>query len=133
MIGHSLLQIKDLMHTGKEMPIISDKCNMREALLEMTSKRFGCVGIVNNLNRIIGIITDGDLRRNIKTNFLEFKVKKVMTKKPITIEKKSNIYDAIFLMNSNKITALFVAESKTQIPEGIIHIHDCIKIGSNKH
>ena len=56
-----------------------------------------------------------------------------MTKKPITIEKKSNIYDAIFLMNSNKITALFVAESKTQIPEGIIHIHDCIKIGSNKH
>ena len=130
MLGHSLSKIESLMHIKNEMPIISHNCNMREALLEMTSKRFGCVGIIDKDNKIIGIITDGDLRRNIKENFLEFKVSEVMTKNLITIEKNSNIYDAILLMNKNEITALFVSDKKTKIPIGIIHIHDCLKIGS---
>ena len=128
MLGHSLLEVKNLMHTEKDMPIISDNSNMREALIEMTSKRFGCVGIIDKNFQLVGIITDGDLRRNIKENFLEFRVDEIMTKNPITLDGESNTYDAILLMNKNKITALFITKKLTKIPVGILHIHDCLKI-----
>ena len=133
MLGQSLLEVKSLMHSKNEIPLVSEKANMRQALLEITSKRFGCVGIVNEKKSLIGIITDGDLRRNIKKDFLEYTVKRIMTKNPIIIDENSSIYDAIILMNKYKITALFVANKKNRIPRGILHIHDCIKVGTNKN
>jgi arabinose-5-phosphate isomerase len=102
---------------------------MREALLKMTSYGFGCVGVTNSKNILIGVITDGDLRRNISKNFLDLPIEKIMTKNPITVESKMNIKDTIDIMNSNKITTVFVIENSSKIPKGIIHIHDCIKIG----
>ena len=102
---------------------------MRTALLKMTSIGFGCVGIINSNNELKGIITDGDLRRNIKKNFLSLPVEKIMTKNPLTININFSVMDAINLMNKNKITALFITESKSRTPKGIVHIHDCLKIG----
>ena len=129
MLGKSLLLVKDIMHTKERLPLTKDNKTMREALLKMTSYGFGCVGITNNKNILIGIVTDGDLRRNISKNFLDIPIEKIMTKKPITVDSKMNIKDAINIMNSNKITAVFVVKKNSKVPEGILHIHDCIKIG----
>ena len=129
MLGKSLLLVKDIMHTKDKLPLIKNNSTMREALLKMTSYGFGCVGVTNSKNILIGIITDGDLRRNISKNFLDLPIEKIMTKNPITVESKMNIKDTIEIMNSNKITTVFVIENSSKIPKGIIHIHDCIKIG----
>ena len=128
MLGKSLLLVKDIMHTKDKLPLIKNNSTMREALLKMTSYGFGCVGVTNSKNILIGVITDGDLRRNISKNFLDLPIEKIMTKNPITVESKMNIKDTIDIMNSNKITAVFVIENSPKIPKGIIHIHDCIKI-----
>ena len=128
MLGKSLLLVKDIMHTKDKLPLIKNNSTMREALLKMTSYGFGCVGVTNSKNILIGVITDGDLRRNISKNFLDLPIEKIMTKNPITVESKMNIKDTIDIMNSNKITTVFVIENSPKIPKGIIHIHDCIKI-----
>jgi len=129
MLGKSLLLVKDIMHTKDRLPLTKNNNTMREALLKMTSYGFGCVGIINNKNILIGIVTDGDLRRNISKNFLDLPIEKIMTKKPITVDSKMNIKDAVNIMNNNKITAVFVVKNNSKVPEGILHIHDCIKIG----
>ena len=129
MLGKSLLLVKDIMHTEDKLPLIKNHNTMREALLIMTSYGFGCVGIINSKNHLIGIITDGDLRRNIAKKFLDLSIEKIMTKNPVTVEPKMNIKETIDIMNSNKITSVFVIKHNSKVPEGIIHIHDCIKIG----
>jgi arabinose-5-phosphate isomerase len=129
MLGKSLLLVKDIMHTKDRLPLTKNNNTMREALLKMTSYGFGCVGITNNKNILIGIVTDGDLRRNISKNFLDLPIEKIMTKKPITVDSKMNIKDAVNIMNNNRITAVFVVKKNSKVPEGILHIHDCIKIG----
>jgi arabinose-5-phosphate isomerase len=129
MLGKSLLLVKDIMHTKDKLPLIKNNSTMREALLKMTSYGFGCVGITNSKNILIGIITDGDLRRNISKKFLDLPIEKIMTKNPITVASKMNIKDTLDIMNNNKITAIFVIKNSSKIPEGIIHIHDCLKIG----
>lgn len=129
MLGKSLLLVKDIMHTKDKLPLIKNNSTMREALLKMTSYGFGCVGITNSKNILIGIITDGDLRRNISKKFLDLPIEKIMTKNPITVASKMNIKDTLDIMNNNKITAVFVVKKNSKVPEGILHIHDCIKIG----
>ena len=129
MLGKSLLLVQDIMHTKDKLPLIKNNNTMREALLKMTSYGFGCVGVTNSKNILIGIITDGDLRRNISKNFLDLPINNIMTKNPITVESKMNIKDTLDIMNNNKITAVFVVKNSSKIPEGIIHIHDCLKIG----
>ena len=129
MLGKSLLLVKDIMHIKERLPLIKNNNTMREALLKMTSYGFGCVGITSNKNILIGIVTDGDLRRNISKNFLDLPIEKVMTKNPITVESEMNIKDTVHIMNKNKITAVFVVKKNSKLPEGIIHIHDCVKIG----
>ena len=129
MLGKSLLLAKDVMHKKDKIPLIKNNRTMREVLLKMTSYGFGCVGITNNKNVLIGIVTDGDLRRNIAKNFLDLPIEKIMTKNPITIESNVNIKNTVDIMNKNKITAVFVVKNNSKIPEGIIHIHDCVKTG----
>jgi len=129
MLGKRLLAVKNIMHTKNNIPLVYEKEHMRTALLKMTSIGFGCVGIINSNNELKGIITDGDLRRNIKKNFLSLPVEKIMTKNPLTININLSVMDAINLMNKNKITALFITESNSHKPTGIVHIHDCLKIG----
>ncbi len=127
-LGVQMLQVEEIMHTKSKMPIVMEDTNMKSVLIEMTKKSFGHVGVKNNKNELIGIITDGDLRRNLDKNFFNVNAKTVMTSKPKFIKKNSLVVDALNIMNKNKITCLFIVESKkTKLPVGIIHIHDCLR------
>ena len=111
------------------MPIISLGKSMGEAIIIMNEKRFGCVGIIDEISgQIIGIITDGDLRRSMGVNLVDTSVEKIMTKNPITLIEKDSIKNAINLLNKEKITCVFVTKDKK--PIGIVHLHDLIKITS---
>lgn len=128
-LGSILRHVSDIMHTGDEMPLIKDTAIMQDALITMSAKMLGCVGILDNNGDLIGIITDGDLRRWMAPNLIEENVTKVMTKNPRTIEPDALIAEAVNVMNNTGrgITNMFVVEGKK--PVGIIHIHDCLKAG----
>ena len=114
------------MHTGYKIPLIDENASMKDAVLEITRKSFGHVGVINKSMKIVGIITDGDLRRSINNNFLNKKVRLVMRLNPFLISEDELSSEALKLMNTKKISCLFVA--KNFKPVGIIHIHDCLKI-----
>jgi arabinose-5-phosphate isomerase len=124
-LGKQLLMVKDLMHTN--IPVVRENDNMKDVIIEMTSKSFGCTCVVNDNNKITGIITDGDLRRTMNANLLEKRACDVMTRAPKLISKNAFVQEATKIMNHNKITNLFVTEDG--IPEGIIHVHDCLREG----
>tara|TARA_Y100000590_G_scaffold126067_1_gene144123 strand:+ start:481 stop:1437 length:957 start_codon:yes stop_codon:yes gene_type:complete len=126
-LGKKLLLAKNLMHSGKKLPLINENVPMAKAIIEMTKKRFGCLGVVSNKKRLIGIITDGDLRRHMKNGILEKKSSSIMTKNPKTINENVFALEALDIMKKNKITQVFV--TKNNKPIGILHIHDCIELG----
>lgn len=126
-LGQRLIKVSDIFHSGEALPLISEDSLMSEALIEMTAKSFGCVGVINSSENLTGIITDGDLRRNMDSNLLTQKAKFVMTPNPKTITANSLASEALGRMTSTKITSLFVAENKR--PIGIIHLHDCLRAG----
>ena len=127
-LGLSMLQVRDIMHSGNKMPLVKESSKMKSSILEMSRKSFGVVGVKNNKGTLIGIITDGDLRRNINKNFLEFSAKEMMTHKPKLIDTNELMLNALKIMTKNKITCLFVTEKKSKTkPVGIIHIHDCLR------
>ena len=126
-LGESLIQVKKIMHTGKKLPLIDENASMKDAVLEITKKSFGHVGVINKAKKIIGIVTDGDLRRSINNNLLDKKVKLVMRSSPLLIKEDELCTDALDLMNNKKISCLFI--EKDQKPIGIVHIHDCLKFG----
>lgn len=128
-LGSVLRHVSDIMHTGDEMPIIHDNAIMQEALMTMSAKMLGCVGIVNDAGELVGMITDGDLRRWMSPELISEKVGKVMTKNPRTIGPDILIAEAVNIMNNTGrgITNLFVLQDKK--PVGVIHIHDCLKAG----
>lgn len=130
-LGSILRHVSDIMHTGDEMPLISKDAIMQDALITMSEKMLGCVGIVDDNGDLIGMITDGDLRRWMSPNLISEKVSKVMTKNPRTITKDILIAEAVNVMNTtgNGITNVFVVENKK--PIGIVHIHDCLKAGAS--
>lgn len=128
-LGAILRHVSDIMHTGDEMPLVSEDAIMQEALMTMSAKMLGCVGIVNKSGELIGVITDGDLRRWMAPNLIEEKVSKVMTKNPRTCTPDVLIAEAVNIMNNTGrgITNMFVLEGKK--PVGIVHIHDCLRAG----
>ena len=130
-LGSILRHVSDIMHTGDEMPLISKDAIMQDALITMSAKMLGCVGIVDDNGDLIGMITDGDLRRWMSPNLISEKVSKVMTKNPRTITKDILIAEAVNVMNNTGkgITNVFVVENKK--PIGIVHIHDCLKAGAS--
>ena len=101
---------------------------MSKALLTMTKKSFGCIGVVNNRKQIVGIITDGDLRRKLNSKFFEKKASEIMTKNPTLVSKEMLVGEALNLMNIKKITSLFICINKK--PIGIVHIHDLLRLTS---
>lgn len=127
-LGQRFIKVKDLMHAGDELPVVAQDMPMQNVLLEMTSKSFGCVGVVDDRNRLGGIITDGDLRRHMESGLLSMDAGQVMTASPMTIRSSSLAGEALKIMNEAKITTLFVCDENSQ-PEGIIHIHDCLRAG----
>lgn len=126
-LGSILKRVSDLMHTGQEMPILDENANMQAALLEMTSKRLGCVGFINSQGKLTGILTDGDLRRCMSAKILEAKACDLMTKNPKTITPNAMTAEALKIMHDKKITNLFVIENEK--PIGVIHIHDLLNNG----
>ena len=126
-LGSILKRVSDLMHTGQEMPILDENANMQAVLLEMTSKRLGCVGFINTQGKLTGILTDGDLRRCLSTKILEEKACDLMTKNPKTITPNAMTVEALKIMHDKKITNLFVIENEK--PVGVIHIHDLLNNG----
>lgn len=126
-LGQILVMVKDLMHKGDDVPLVSHDALMTEALIEMTSKGLGCTGVVDADGLLIGIVTDGDLRRKMSPELASLKVADVMTKAPKTITGNSLGAEALALMNNFAITSLFI--TKEDKPVGIIHVHDCMRAG----
>lgn len=128
-LGAVLRKVSDLMHKSDEMPLINISSSMQEALLTMTSKMLGCVGIVDDEGYLQGIITDGDLRRCMKPDMLTKNASDIMTKNPKTVAPDVLAVEALNIMNNtgNGITQLFVIENNK--PIGVIHIHDCLRAG----
>ena len=126
-LGSILQRVSDLMHTDLEMPILEENSNMQQVLLEMTSKRLGCVGFVDTDGIFTGMLTDGDLRRCLSAEILTKKAIDLMTKNPKTISKDTMAAEAMKIMHDKKITNIFVIEDKK--PIGVIHIHDLLNNG----
>lgn len=126
-LGAMLKYTRDLMHVGDAVPLKLLGTRMSDALVEMSSKGFGCVGIVDGRGHIVGIVTDGDLRRHMRPDLMTALVDDIMTKSPKTISADHLASEALEILNSSKITALIVADGKK--PVGIVHLHDLLRAG----
>ena len=126
-LGAMLKLARDLMHTGERVPLAPPGTRMSEAVVEMTAKGFGCVGILDRHGALAGIITDGDLRRHMRPDLLELKVEDVMTKRPITARPDQLAAEVLEMLNSAKITAVFVIDGGR--PAGVVHLHDLLRAG----
>lgn len=127
-IGAKLLKVKNIMHTGDSLPISNHDSLMSDVLIEMSSHGFGCVIVVDKQKKILGIITDGDLRRHMNNNLLKTKASDVMTDQPGTISQETFLGEALNIMNSKSITSLIVADNNN-IVIGLVHIHDLLRSG----
>jgi arabinose-5-phosphate isomerase len=135
-LGRKLVRVADIMHTGDELPLVPDSAAMSDVLLEMTSKRFGCAGVLDSAGMLLGVITDGDLRRHMQGDLLKRKAAEVMTTRPRLIRSGALGAEALRLMNQHAIpvTCLFVvgdedAGKASARPVGIVHVHDCLRAG----
>src|SRR6516164_7039401 len=128
MLGRRLLRVRDIMHAGEEIPLVSPDAPMSDAILVMTAKSFGCVGVCDAKGCLIGVVTDGDLRRHMGVSLLERSVAEVMHRKPKTIAATALAMDALGLMNRFAITSLFVFDEDER-PVGFLHMHDCLRAG----
>ena len=126
-LGAQLMRVEQLMRRDEELPLVRGDTPMTEAVLEMTRKCLGCVGIVDEAGRLVGIITDGDLRRHMGPGLLEIRARELMTARPRTIDRRALAVEALALMNSCAITVLFVVEDGR--PVGALHVHDCLRAG----
>jgi arabinose-5-phosphate isomerase len=127
-LGAALTHIGEIMHKGERIPLVTSGTPMGAAILEISSKGFGCVGITKPDGRLAGIITDGDLRRHIGKDLLSMHVDDVMTKNPKTVPADMLVAKALDLVNSSKITALMIVEDGR--PAGIVHLHDLLRVGA---
>jgi arabinose-5-phosphate isomerase len=127
-LGRRLLRVRDIMHTADEIPLISLDARMSEAILMMTAKSFGCVGVCLSEGRLVGVITDGDLRRHMDESLLDRSASAVMQCNPKTISAGALAADALGKMNRFAITSLFVLE-ESERPVGFLHMHDCLRAG----
>jgi len=130
-IGKSLLlRVKELMHTGDENPMVNENVSLKEAIYEMTSKGLGMTSVVGDSGRLVGIVTDGDLRRILERegNVINLPVKKVMSRNPKVIAEDILAAEALMVMEKYSITSLIVVDKKYS-PYGTIHLHDILKAG----
>lgn len=128
-LGAQLSRVRDLMHHGAALPLVKGTTPMGETLLEISRKGFGVVGVTDHDGLLAGIITDGDLRRHME-GLLSLTAADVMTEHPRTISPDALAEAAVGVMNERKITCLFVTDpAKPGRAEGLIHIHDCLRVG----
>ena len=127
-LGKDLKKISDIMHVGKSLPLAKETDKMTKTLITMTKKSFGCVGVISNGQKLVGIITDGDLRKKMNNKLFNLTASEIMTKNPATGDKNMLVGEVLNIMNTKKITNLFICEKKK--PIGIIHIHDLLRLSS---
>lgn len=128
-LGKLMLNAADLMHSGDEMPLVSAETKMADALIVMTEKSLGCVGVVDENGDLQGIVTDGDLRRKMSADLLTRTAGEIMTPHPRSVSKDTSAADTVRIMNTTGkgITGLFVLDGKK--PVGFVHVHDCLRAG----
>jgi arabinose-5-phosphate isomerase len=126
-LGAALTFNRDLMHAGDAMPLVGRSERMSHAIMEMSTKGFGCVGVIDPEGRLVGIVTDGDLRRHMRPDLLELAVEQVMTANPICARPDQLAGETLQLLNASKITAVFVIEEER--PIGLVHLHDLLRRG----
>ena len=126
-LGRRLVRVADIMHAGDALPLVPASAAMSEALIVITAKRLGCVGAIDGDGALVGIVTDGDLRRHMDAHLLRRPVSEIMTVDPVTIHTGALGAEAVHLMNRHQITNLFVVEEKR--PVGVVHVHDCLRAG----
>jgi arabinose-5-phosphate isomerase len=126
-LGAMLKFVRDIMHVGAEIPLVTLGTPMSEAITVMTAKTFGCVGIIDGDGRLVGIITDGDLRRHMSPDLLDRRVEEVMTREPKTVRPDLLVSEALELLNTSKKTQLIVVEAGK--PVGVVHFHDLLRAG----
>ncbi len=126
-LGQRLLTVGELMHGGEALPVVGPDTPMAEAIVTMSSKRLGCVAVADAGGHLLGIVTDGDLRRNMGADLLTKTVGAVMNRSPLTVTPGMRAADAVRLMNDRKITILLVEDGGRLI--GLLHVHDCLRAG----
>lgn len=127
-LGANLTRVADIMHEGERMPLVPVGTGMRQAILEISRKGFGCVGVLGGDGKLAGIVTDGDLRRHMDGDLLSMTVDQVMTREPKTIVPDTLCATALKTINASAITTLMVVEEGK--PVGIVHLHDLLRIGA---
>ncbi len=128
-LGNVLLRVGDIMHQGTAVPLVESAATMGKAVIRMSEGGFGCVGVTDADGQLIGIVTDGDLRRHMSGDLLSLAVESVMTPAPKTIDASALAAEALKVMNDSrpKINALFIVENGR--PIGFLHLHDCLRAG----
>ncbi len=127
-LGAALKLARDVMRQRDQLPLVNPPTRMREALVTMTEKACGCLGVVDAEGTLVGIITDGDLRRHMSPDLLERQAHEVMTLAPKTVALEALAFEVLETLNSANITTVFVVDDKGR-PAGLIHIHDLLRIG----
>lgn len=128
-LGSALLTVGEVMHTGEKLPLVAGEASVAEAIFEMTSKGFGCTGVIDANGLLLGIITDGDLRRHLTAGLLNQTAQDIMTTSPRVIGTDAPLSEALRQMTAltPRITAIFAMDG--QRPVGIVHLHDCLRVG----
>jgi arabinose-5-phosphate isomerase len=126
-LGSRLLTVGQLMHYGEALPIVRENTLLSEGIVEMTSKRFGIAAVVDNEGHLVGVLTDGDLRRAFRSGFADIRVQEAMGKRPQVVSTDVLAARALAQMNDAQITCIFVTEG--EVPIGLVHIHDLLRAG----
>jgi len=126
-LGARLSKAQSLMHTGAELPVVPSSAVLSEAIVEMTSKRFGITGVVDEAGELVGVLTDGDLRRAFRSGFVDGPVTQAMGRQPHGVGPDVLAVEVLAQMNASRITCIFVVEDRK--PVGLIHVHDLLRVG----
>jgi arabinose-5-phosphate isomerase len=126
-LGSRLLTVGQLMHHGEALPIVRDNTLLSDGIVEMTSKRFGIAAVVDDKGNLVGVLTDGDLRRAFRSGFADILVQDAMGKRPLVVSPDVLAAKALAQMNDARITCIFVTEG--EVPIGLVHIHDLLRAG----
>jgi len=126
-LGKAFIRVGDLMRSGSAVPLVKKRDVMSNVLLVMTKKSLGCAGVTDEKGKLVGIITDGDLRRHMDPGLLNQSAYDIMTREPVTTSPGVLAAEALGILNARSITSLFVVENNK--PVGILHVHDCLRAG----
>ena len=130
-LGRRLLRVAEVMHRGDEVPLVPERAALKDTLLAITSKRLGVTGVVNAAGELVGVITDGDLRRGLEraADLRALTARDLMTTAPKTIAGGALAAEAVAVMERHAITSLFILGDGSRRPEGVIHLHDLLRAG----